>query len=312
VTKGLRGRPEAPWALWSGIVGALAVAALSVKSIQASASSLAAFGYVYLPLVAALAAIPIALWGAALGHAVLRLRGAVESPRVVFIAVLVVAAALPAAVLYELQRGLRLEAAVRAVSGMDVVELDRALDVSPFQADRYYLAALAQHPQARASLLGRIAARDDPELYEPLGSLWDVMGANRHGLAVMQLVARHPNTDGTTLARLAAAPEAPRIVQQLAANPRTPLSVLERWYASTDAGAEAGLALNPKTPQRVLERLAASAHAPTRINLTANVATPREILDRLAADGDDRVARASRLAIEKRRNLRSGSATRCA
>ena len=303
--KELRERPEAPWALWAGIAGALAVAALSVKGIHASASPTAAFGYIYLPLVAALAAIPIALWGAALGHAVLRLRGVVESPRAVFVAALAVAVALPAVVVYEVQRGLRLEAAVRGVRAMDVVQLDRALDVSPFQDDRYYLAALAQHPQARASLLGRIAARQEPELYDPLGSLWDVMGANRGGLAVIQLVAQHPNTDGATLARLADAPEAKTIVQQLAANPRTPLPVLERWYASTDPAAEAGLALNPKTPQRVLERLAGSAHAETRINLTANTATPREILDRLAADGDDRVARASRLAIEKRRNPRT-------
>jgi len=301
VTKGLRGRPEAPWALWAGIAGALAVAALSVKGIHASASPLAAFGYVYVPLVAALAAIPIAIWGAALGHTVLRLRGAVDSPRSVFIAALALAAALPAVLAYEAQRGLRLEAAVREVRGMDVVQLDRVLDDSPFQDDRYLLAALAQHPQARASLLGRIAAREDDELYEPLGSLWDVMGGNREGLAVMQLVARHPNTDGTTLTRLADAPQASKIVQQLAANPRTPLPVLERWYASTDAAAEAGLALNPKTPQRVLERLAASAHAPARLNVTRNSATPREILDRLATDADARVARSAQLAIKKRR-----------
>ena len=301
MTKGLRGRPEAPWALWAGIAGALAVAALSVKSIQASASPLAAFGYVYLPLVAALAAIPVAIWGAALGHTVLRLRGAVESPRSVFIAALALAVALPAVLVYEVQRGLRLEAAVREVRRMDVVQLDRVLDASPFQDDRYLLAALAQHPQARASLLGRIAVREVPGLYEPLGSLWDVMGANREGLAVMQLVALHPNTDGTTLARLADAPEVGKIAQQLAANPRTPLPVLERWYASTDAAAEAGLALNPKTPQRVLERLATSAHAQTRINLSANTATPREILDRLATDADERVARSAQRAIQKRR-----------
>src|SRR5688572_27343495 len=161
-----------------------------MKGIHVSASPTAAFGYVYLPLVAALAAIPIAIWGAALGHAVLHLRGVVESPRVVFVAALAVAAALPAAVVYEVQRGLRLESAVREVRAMDVVQLDRALDVSPFQDDRYYLAALAQHPQARASLLGRIAARQEADLYEPLGSLWDVMGANRGGLAAMQPAAQ--------------------------------------------------------------------------------------------------------------------------
>lgn len=297
----IRDRPEAPWALWAGVAGALAVAVLSARGIFASGSATAAFGFVYLPLVAALAALPIAIWGAALGHAVLRLRGRVHSPRAVFLAALAVAAALPALVVYEVQRGLRLEAAVREVRAMDVLQLDRALDDSPFGRDRYYLAALAQHPQARAGLLARIAALQEPGLYEPLGGLWDVMGENREGLAVMRLVARHPNTDGETLARLAAAPEAARVLQEVLANPRTPPAVLERHYDSSDAPAEQGLALNPKTPQRVMERLAASPHSSARRNLAHNRATPRELLDRLARDADESVARSAQEAIGRRK-----------
>ena len=305
MNKGLRARPEAPWGMWSGIAGALAVAALSVKAIHSSGSSTAALGYIYLPLVAALAAIPIGLWGMALGHAVLRLRGTVQSPPMVFVAALLVAAALPAAIAYEVQRGLRLEAAVREVRAMDSLELDRAYEDTPFHRDRYFLAALAQHPRARAALLARIAGLQDPELYEPLGSLWDVMGENRKGLAVMRLVAKHPNTDGEALAKLAspenAGPNVQKILTELAANPRTPLPVLERWFDSTDYLVEWGLALNPKTPQRVMERLAASRNLYTRLNLAYNRATPREILDRLAMDADESVARNARQAIERRK-----------
>jgi hypothetical protein len=300
VTKGLRARPEAPWALWSGIAGAIAVAALSVKAIHSSGSSTAALGYIYLPLVAALAAIPVALWGAALGHTVLWLRGAVQSPPTVFVAALLVAASLPAAVLYEIQRGLRLEAAVREVPAMDVLALDRANEESPFHRDRYYLAALVQNKLARPALLARIAALQDPELYEPLGSLWDVMGENRKGLAVMRLLARHPNTDGETLAKLAGGPDAQKVVHELAANPKTPMPVLARWFDSTDYLVEWGLALNPRTPQRVMERLAASGNTYTRLNLTYNKETPREILDRLARDADESVARGARDAIARR------------
>ena len=287
--------------MWSGIAGALAVAALAVKSIHSSGSSTAALGYIYLPLVAALAAIPIGLWGMALGHAVLRLRGAVQSPPMVFVAALLVAASLPAFVLYEVQRGLRLEAAVREIGGMDVLELDRAYEDTPFHRDRYFLAALAQHPRARAALLARIAGLQDPGLYEPLGSLWDVMGENRKGLAVMRLVAKHPNTDGEALARLADGPNVQAILTELAANPRTPLPVLERWFDSTDDAVEWGLALNPKTPQRVMERLAASRNLYTRLNLAYNKATPREILDRLANDKDESVVRNAAQAIERRK-----------
>jgi hypothetical protein len=294
-------RPEARWALWCGIAGALATAALSVKGIFASGSPTAALGFVYLPLVAALGAIPVAAWGAALGHVVLRWRGAVHSPPLVLVAALAVAAALPAMLAIEVERGLRLQAAVREVQGMDVAQLERAYEHSPFHRDRYFLAAVAQNPAARATLLGRIASLRDPDLYEPMGSLWDVMGSNRGGAAVMRLVARHPNTDPATLGKLASGPNAPRIARELAANPKTPVPVLERWYDSAEDPVARGLALNPRTPQRVLMRLAASPDAQTRANLTLNRETPREILDRLALDADPGVARDAKIAIERRK-----------
>jgi len=143
-SNGLRERPEARWALWSGIAGALAATALSVKGIFASGSSTAALGFIAVPLVAVLGAIPVGLWGAALGHVVLRRRGVVQSGATVFFAALAIAAALPAAVIYEIQHGLRLEAAVREVLAMDVAELDRAYRESPWKRDRYFLAAMAQ------------------------------------------------------------------------------------------------------------------------------------------------------------------------
>lgn len=294
-------RPEARWALWCGVLGALATAALSVKGIFSSASSTAALGFIALPLVAALGAIPVAAWGAALGHVVLRLRGRVQSPPMVLVAALAVAAALPVLVAVEVARGLRLEAAVREVRGMDVAELGRAFVDSPFNRDRYFLGALAQNPAANAGVLGRVAALRDPELYEPMGSLWDVMGANRKGIAVMRLVALHPNTDAATLAKMAAEPNAQVAVYELAANPKTPMPVLERWFNSTDYLVEWGLALNPKTPQRVILRLASSSNLYTRMNLTYNKATPREILERLARDPDETVARNAALAIERRK-----------
>jgi len=235
---------------------------------------------------------------------VLRWRGAVQSPPLVMVAALAVAAALPVMVAVEIARGLRLEAAVREVRDMDVAQLGRAFTDSPFKRDRYFLAALAQNPAAGAAVLERVAGLRDPELYEPMGSLWDVMGQNRKGIAVMRLVARHPNTDAATLAKLAAEPNAQVAVHELAANPKTPMPVLERWFNSTDYLVEWGLALNPKTPQRVLQRLAASDNVHTRANLTTNKATPRESLDRLAQDADQNVARSAKQAIEQRRRSR--------
>jgi hypothetical protein len=104
--KRLAARPEARWALWSGVFGALAATALSVKEIFSSTSSSAGLAFFFVPLVAAAVAIPAGVWGAALGHVVLVLRGSVRSPRPVFISALLAAAAPPAVLGYEIWRGL--------------------------------------------------------------------------------------------------------------------------------------------------------------------------------------------------------------
>src|SRR5262245_65893941 len=91
-------RPEARWALWAGIVGGPATAALSTRMILSHGSSTAGLGFIFLPLVAAAAAVPIAVWGAALGHVVGHLRGVAPEPKIVFWVALVAAASLPAAV----------------------------------------------------------------------------------------------------------------------------------------------------------------------------------------------------------------------
>src|SRR5574341_247441 len=116
-------RPEARWALWAGIVGALAAAGLSTKMILSHGSSTAGLGFLFLPLVAAAAAVPIALWGAALGHVVAHLRGRAAEPKIVLWAALVAAASLPAAVGYETWKGKSLETEVAQVSRMNERQL---------------------------------------------------------------------------------------------------------------------------------------------------------------------------------------------
>jgi hypothetical protein len=199
----LRERPEARWAFWAGIAGLIAAGALQVKAIFASSSSTAALGFIFVPLIAALAAAAAGIWGLALGHVVERTRGAVGGPAVLLAAALVVAAAVPAAVGYEVWRGLRLERAVAEALEMNGGQLEQAFSTSPWRHDRFFLGAVAQNAAASAPLLDRMASIDDPQLFEPLASLWNVLGANRKGLAVMRLVAEHPNAGSATLERLA-------------------------------------------------------------------------------------------------------------
>ena len=95
-------RPEARWALWTGIMGALVMAAVSTVMILSHESSAAAFGFIFVPLVAVAAAVPVAVWGAALGHVVLHLQGRAPEPRIVFWSALVAAVSMPAVLAYEL------------------------------------------------------------------------------------------------------------------------------------------------------------------------------------------------------------------
>ena len=97
-------RPEARWALFAGIVGALAAAAWSTYNIFAQGSAAAGLSFVFVPLVAAVAAVPAGVWGAAVGHVVLHLRGLAPEPKIVFWSALVAAVMPPAVLAWELLR----------------------------------------------------------------------------------------------------------------------------------------------------------------------------------------------------------------
>jgi cation transporter-like permease len=97
-------RPEARWALFAGIVGALAVAAWSSYKIFEQGTAAAGLSFVFVPLAAAVAALPAGVWGAALGHVVLHLRGRAPEPKIVFWSALVAAVMPPAVLAWELLR----------------------------------------------------------------------------------------------------------------------------------------------------------------------------------------------------------------
>jgi len=295
-----RHRPELPWALWAAVAGAAAAGAISVKGIFSSASSTAAIGFIFVPFIAIAAGVLAGVWGLALGTVIAHLRGLKRVLRPVLIMACVVTVAAPAVLGREIWRGYALQSAVREVLSLPGSSLEGMLDSSPWRGNRFFLGALAQHKQAGAGLLERIAALPDPELREGMGSLWDVMGTNRKGQPVIWLVASHPNTAPATLERLAANPGNDHVLAAVLRNPNTPLKAMEPHFASTHYELEWGLSLNPNTPHVVLDRLSRSENLYTRMNLTYNRGTPVEILERLAKDGDELLARNARIALERR------------
>ena len=293
-------RPETRWALWSGVLGALAASALSVKGILSSTNSTAGIGFIFVPFVAVAAAVPAGVWGMALGHVVLVLAGRVQTLRPLFIVAVLAALSLPSIVAHQVWRGLALEHAVHDALAMDRAGLEQAFDASPWRTDKFFLGAIAQNPAASPELLSRLADLDGPELYEPLGSLWDLKGNNRKGIPVMRLVAHHPNTTAATLAKLEAGGHSKDLLYEILSNPHAPPEVLAKHASDTYYLAEWGLALNPNTPRAVMERLSRSENIYARMNLTYNKATPRDILERLAADPDPILSRNASQALDRR------------
>lgn len=99
---GLSERPEARWALWAGVAGAIGATAVQVKAIFSSTDPSAAVAFFLVPLISIAALVAAGIWGLALGHVVARLRGQVREPWQVFAAALVAVAALPYAVWHAL------------------------------------------------------------------------------------------------------------------------------------------------------------------------------------------------------------------
>lgn len=296
----LSARPEARFALVAGIAGGIAAAAISVKGIFASANSTAAIGLLFVPFIAAAAMAVTGIWGLALGCAWHALRGTQHYFRAVLLLAWMLVIGGPAAVGWEVWRGLALERAVAEAGAMNAAELERAFDGSPWREDRFFLGAIVQNKGASEALLDRIAQLPDPEFYEPMGSLWDVNGANRKGLALMRLLCYNPNVGAATLEHLASGPYADKVLHDVLRNPKTPHKVLARHFESTDYLVEWALALNPNVPPSVLERLSRSQDRYTRMNLTWNAATPSAILERLATDPDEILARNARQALDRR------------
>src|SRR5687768_16225583 len=77
-------RPEARWALWTGIAGASIAVVVQTNAILSSADPSVVVGFIFVPLVTILVAVAAGIWGLALGHVVARLRGEVHEPWIVF------------------------------------------------------------------------------------------------------------------------------------------------------------------------------------------------------------------------------------
>ncbi len=125
-----------------------------------------------------------------------------------------------------------------------------------------------------------------------MGSLFPMLGENRKGLAVMRLVARHPNVEVETLVRLAASAD-DYVLGDVVMNSKTPLEILRKAHRKGGYLIEWGLAYNPKCPADILSALAESSNEYTRSPVAKNPGTPLEQVRMLARDPVWHVRRAA-------------------
>lgn len=306
-------RPESRFAMVAGIAGGLLAAFISVKAILGSASSTAGIGFVFVPFIMVTAMVILGLWGFAVGCLWHAARGTSHHYAVVLVMAALIALGLPAWAGWQVTQGLALEHAVAQTRSMGARELERAMEDSPWKANRFFIGAVVQNPAASEALLDRLsrlpAQLPEAELYEPLGSLWDVKLDNRKGLAAMRLLVLNPNVGAATLARLAEGPDAPKVIGDILRNPRTPPAVMARYFDSTDPQVQWGLALNPALPVAVMEKLSASEDRYVRFNLTYNPATPEAILEKLARDADPTLALHANQALARKSRLAAPATT---
>ncbi len=249
----------------------------------ASRSSTAAIGYLFLPFFAAIFALPWACVAGSVGLLIgawfRRTRGVVVSATLgVSFSILWLGHVAWTSVHDE-----QILEQVAAVQAGDDELFRTLLDGEP---DRWVLAAIASSFSASADTLDRIARMDDPDLHRRMGSMDPRLSAiNPDGVSVMRLVADNPNTRPETLVHLARITDDPSLAGSLAADPRTPVEILEELYRRewrNRQELEWGLSRNTRTPTWILREIATSRNIYALHNLWANPATPEDVRPRVS------------------------------
>jgi hypothetical protein len=271
------------WAVLLGVLGGGVGAVLLTKAIGRSTSSTAALSFIELPIVMFLWGAPCAAMAFCAAYLLAARRVGRQLPTfrmlLAGLVLLVLAATSITYIITNLATGWE----VGRVAAMDEGQLERVLASKYVGANPFVLAAVAQNPRASAGILRLIASRKDPQLHEKLSSLFDTMGSNTHGLAVMRLVARHPNVDGETLEILAQS-DNDYVLSDVAMNPKLPEQTLRRLEQRSGQMMEWAIARNPKTLASILTHLSQSSDEYVRSNVAGNPSASPDDLARLAHD----------------------------
>jgi hypothetical protein len=270
--------------------GFILVSIITISSILRSSSSTAAIGFLFVPMVGLIGAIPFFVFGYSIKYLQnwYHLRGRGFDFTVVLS--LAVSAILILAGAKFLVEGTYLTHLVHEVKFMNEAELSKTIDMPFFGKNKFVLGAIAQNKSASGALLRTIGYINDKDLHKKMWSVFPIMGENTHGLAVMRLVARHPNVLPETLEYLAGSQD-DYVLGDVAANEKTSVETLKMLSLKRTYLIDWGLARNTSTPSDILDRLSESDNEYTRADVAQNPSTPLKDLEKLATDREWNVRR---------------------
>lgn len=263
------------------VISGFFISQREVEVIQNSTSSTAAIGYLFLPLTVLILGMPWFLVGATVGYGYQTITRRQFKETLIFLLGVIFSTSYiyHEVTLYREERDLI--TLVATIEKMSSAEIDTFLTQSEYRDNRFALGAVAQNTATSSAALDQIANIPQPELHKAMGAAPEIMGKNRKGLAVMRLVALHPNVTPDTLSVLSQSP-VDYVMGTVAGNPLTPVEDLERMFSEQKGTRgfymiEWGLASNPRTPLSIIKQLARSNNEYTLRKLKSNPSTPEGI-----------------------------------
>ena len=277
-----------------GFVGAFIWSTWSVTQLLAS-SSTAALGYLVVPVVSLIIAIPFFILGYCLYYLVELLKSPGIKQLLRFTLPLSVLLALLIPFSFWVHNGLTLSRAVDEIDNLKADEIQGFLEKSDYKENQYVLEAVVSRSDIDADLLHKIATINSPELHERPHSFffpfWERSRKKREWVkrtdyAVMRVIAWHPNVDVRTLLVLANSPD-DYVLGAVAGNDKTPPDILTRLHKKGGQSVYWGLASNPNSPPEILHELSLMGDESTRARVAKNDNAPEDAIRTLAEDKEE-------------------------
>jgi hypothetical protein len=306
-----------PWIICGIVLGAIAIAGLSLYGIFHSTSSTAAIGILFVPFGMIFGGVAGAILGFAAFQAVHLRQRMRQSARAGAVSV-VSLGLLIFCVLYSAQQLRRIQSFYRYQRADNAEALASGAVENLSARDYFVLSAIAANTHTPADALLRIANNPDPELHRKRHEWIDMF--DRDQLAVMRKVVRNPHCPTEVLPILALSPDdyvladvcgdkrasesilrqrcAPRDVYlvhwSLARNPSAPADLLAALPRTKDKYVAHGLAYNPSTPSAILRELAKHDDPLVRQGVAVNPSADKDLLTALSRDPVDYMSRQAR------------------